>query len=158
MEDSVVTYAEVRQWVVWLRVFTASELADVMAIDVEVAQRFIRAAEWHGMIEDTEISFNGVGPEETLWQWTPLPPGPTHHFHFYVPEWRDTSIGCYELAPVRGMPIRIRSRDRKGESTPGQAHRIKMKNRAYEREKLAREKRAEDARNKRVRKESYLGD
>lgn len=126
-------YAEFRQWVVWLRAFTPSEIAEVMAIHPELAERFIKAGLWHGMIEDTEIRLNGIGPEEAMYRWTPLPPGPTQHPHF-EPEWKSTP-GCYSLAPIRGMPVRIRTdKDaRRAGSKPGEGHRMRMRELAYKR-------------------------
>jgi hypothetical protein len=138
------TYAEARWWFVYLRVFTPSDLADAMAVSDEVAERFIRAAVWHGIVIDSGGSVNGTGPPENIFEWKPLPVGPRRHYT-HAPEWKITP-GCYDLAPVRGMPVRLRSeRDqRKSLSTPGARGVHKRRELAYERQEQARLKRIEE--------------
>lgn len=145
------SYAEFRWWVQQLQAFTPSEMAQVMAIHPDLSQRFVAAGIWHGMIEDTGISLNGIGPEESLYRHVALPPGPTHHPTHWQPEWRaGVTPGCYSLAPLRGMPVRIRTdRDaRRAGSKPGEGHRMKMNELAYRRHQEAIEKRKEAQKSK----------
>lgn len=134
------SYAEARSWIDWIRVFTVSDLADTMVVDWNVAEQFTKAASWHGIIFDT----GDVDRGEIIWEYVPLPPGPTHHPHGPI-EWKDTP-GIGELAPrTRGMPIRIRSeRDmRRILSTSGAAAVHRRRQKAYERQLEAVAKRKE---------------
>jgi hypothetical protein len=149
-------YAEFRQWVRWLRAFTPSEIAEVMAIHPQLAERFIKAGLWHEMIEDTGIRLNGAGPEEAMYRWIKLPSGPREHFRTWAPEWKpEVTPGCYSLAPRnRGMPVRIRSdKDRRrAGSKPGEGHRMRMNELAYQRHQEAIQKR-KDAQKSKAHKE-----
>lgn len=135
-------------WFVWLRVFTPSELADSMGVDDVVAERFIHAAIWHGIVLDSGDSINGSGPPERIYEWKPLPAGPRNHFT-HAPEWKITP-GCYDLAPVRGMPIRIRTERemRKIMSTAGSRGVHHRRELAYEKQEAARKKRIADSKAK----------
>ena len=135
-------YSEARDWFVYLDVFTATDLADDMGIHPDVAERFIAAGIWHGIIMDTGGRINGRGPSEPVYQYVPLPPGPRFHPH-HPPEWRNTP-GCYSEAQATGLPVRIRSdRDtRRLLSTPGSRHLMKLREKAYKRQMEAREKAA----------------
>jgi hypothetical protein len=93
------TYAEARQWIVWLKVVTVRELADVMAVDDLVAEIFIRAAEWHGIIRNGGVTPSG----EQLFSYVPLPRGPREHVTLTPPE--VITPGVYSEAPRRGFPI-----------------------------------------------------
>jgi hypothetical protein len=117
------TYSEARTWFEWLQVFTTGDVADSMGIDEVVAQRYVRAGVWHGIIYL-------AAEEEGIYEYVPLPPGPTHHFT-QLPEWQLRSIGCGELAPVRGLPIRLQKDDRKEMSTPGSRGRAKRREARY---------------------------
>jgi hypothetical protein len=139
-----VTYSEVRQWIYWLRLFTASDLADAMGVPYEVADQFMFAAEIHGIIENTGDLVNGrEWGDEEIYSYVPLPPGPTRAFT-HIPEWR-TTPGVYDLAPFRGMPIRIRSSEdaRRHGSLPGQGHRWRLAEKRYAKMQEARAERAE---------------
>jgi hypothetical protein len=131
-------YAEARTWFVYLNTFTATDLADDMAIHPELASRFIVAGLWHGIIEDTGDSINGRGPRESIYRYVPLPAGPREH-PTRPPEWRSTP-GCYELARATGMAVRIRSdRDsRRLLSTPGARHKMKLREQRYREQEQAR--------------------
>lgn len=103
-DEGFVTYAEARDWFVWLRpLFTPHDLANAMAISLDLAIRFCRAGEVHGILEDTGASLNGSGMEERIYGYVPLPPGPTVH-PTRLPEWV-TTPGVYSEAPRRGMPV-----------------------------------------------------
>lgn len=149
------TYAEARQWIVWLRNFTPSDLSDSMAVHPEVAMKFIKAAVWHGIIEDSGDQINGTGPAESIYSYVPLPPGPKEHLT-WTPEWRSTE-GCYSWAPRnRGMPVRIRKENQKASSTAGQGMKWKLRDRRFQEMEAARAAAKESQRNKRIKKESYL--
>lgn len=141
-------YQEARMWFVYLRVFTATDLADDMGIHPDLAVRFIAAGVWHGIIMDSGDRINGRGPSEPIYEYVPLPPGPREH-PTRPPEWKSTP-GCYELAQATGMPVRIRSdRDtRRLLSTPGSRHRMKLREQAYLRQEQAKMDAAEAARKK----------
>lgn len=104
IEDTMMSasYAEARSWIDWIRVFTPSDLADTMVVDLTVAERFIKAAEWHGIIRNTG-DFDG---REYIYEYVPLPPGPRNHPHKEPPE---KVVGYDEVLCARGMPIRIRT-------------------------------------------------
>lgn len=158
MDDSTVTYAEVREWVHWLKVFTPSELADAMAIDVAVAERFMRAALWHGMVEDTGVRLNGYTDEEPLYRRVKLEfsDGPREYNSGWLAPEKDRGLGCYDLAPIRGLPVFIRKQDQKGSSTPGVRLRLKLKEQRRKNMEQARMDAMEAQRKARIRKESYL--
>lgn len=102
--EGFVEYAEARDWFVWLRpLFTPHDLANSMGISVDLAIRFCRAGEVHGILENTGASLNGGGMEERIYGYVPLPPGPTVH-PTRMPEWISTP-GCYAEAPRRGRPV-----------------------------------------------------
>lgn len=134
--DQRVTYDEVRAWAVWLRIFTASDLAEAMAVNVAVAERGIKALLWHGICYDTDDSFRG----ERIIAYVPLPPGPTEHETGTPPE---IIVGYTDILTPRGITIRIRTeRDmRKSLSTPGARQHHKNRERAYQRQEQAREQR-----------------
>jgi hypothetical protein len=138
-------YSEARWWFVWLDTFTPSMLADDMGIHPDLAERFVAAGLWHGIIESTGDSINGRGPREAIYRYKPLPAGPRFHPH-HLPEWKATP-GCYSLAQATGMPVRIRSdRDtRRLLSTPGSRHLMKLRESAYRKQEEARQKAVEQA-------------
>lgn len=130
MDD--VNFAEARDWIVLLHTFTVSELADCMLIDHAVAQRYVFAAEFWGIIENTKDYVNGTeAGYEALYSYVPLPPGPRFHPH-RSPEWLSTP-GCYSLAPRRGMPVRLRNERelRRTLSTPGARAKEKQRDNRY---------------------------
>lgn len=149
-------YAEIRWWFRWLDTFTATDLADDVGIHPELADRFIAAGLWHGIIEDSGGRINGRGPSEAIYHYIPLPNGPTHHPH-REPEWKSTP-GCYADAPFRGMPVRIRTdRDsRRLLSTPGSRHKMKMAEQAYHRQEQAKMEALEAARKKAAKPPKWL--
>src|SRR3954469_13212204 len=100
-DTSVVTYTEVRWWAIYLDTFTASDLADAMAVSRPVAQRFIRALLWHGICEDTGDELDGEYGSEPIISYVPLPPGPNEH-ETQTPVER--LVGYTDVIEVRGMP------------------------------------------------------
>lgn len=150
MDD--VNFAEARDWIVLLHTFTVSELADCMMIDSTVAQRYVFAAEFWGIIENTHDYVNGTpAGYEALYSYVPLPPGPRFHPH-RLPEWKATP-GCYSIAMARGTPVRLRNeRDlRRTLSTPGARAKEKQRQKRYERmmETVAKRKEARKAKESR---------
>lgn len=108
IEDTMMSasYAEARSWIDWIRVFTPSDLADTMVVDLAVAERFVKAAEWHGIISNTG-DFDG---REYIYEYVPLPPGPRHHPHKAPPEVAEGyDVESFPWIRSRGMPIRIRT-------------------------------------------------
>lgn len=114
-----------------------------MAVPTEVVQGYLFGLIYNGTIYDTGDRVNGSGPEEALYSYVPLPPGPREHPNF-APEWVITP-GVGELAPRRGMPVRIRTeRDqRRTLSTPGARQKKKQQEKNYERMQVAKAKRSE---------------
>lgn len=140
---SGVTYSEVRDWAVWLNLFTAEHLADSMGVDTSIGERAIRALLWHGICEDTGSWINGY----PLIQYKPLPPGPNDHYT-YPPEWRTCEM---EIIEPRGMPIRIRSdRDtrRKMAGDMSARRRLKLQEERYQAMVRAQQERAEKQKSK----------
>lgn len=137
---AAVSYGEVRAWAYWLRIFTASDLADAMGVTTELGDRGVRALLWHGIAEDTG---DWVGGERII-QMLPLPPGPRVH-ETQAPEWRRWPAYSDIIQP-RGIVVRIRTqRDlRGGMSTPGSRQKLKNRERAYQRQVEAQEKRREE--------------
>lgn len=139
------TYDESRMWTYWLRVFAPSDLAASMGVPVEAIEGFLIGLQRNGTIEDTGDRINGTGPEEPIFSFVPLPPGPTEHFTKEPPETL-RRIGCYELAPSnRGMPIRLRSdrEYRRAGSKPGEGHKMRLREKRYKKMQEAIEKRKE---------------
>lgn len=128
--DAGVSYAEARVWIVWLQLFTVSDLADSMYCDHTVAESMVKAAVWNQIIEDTGDRMDGPYGEETIWSYIPLPPGPNEHPHKTPPE---KLVGYDEVLCPRGLPVRIRTdRDtRRLLSTPGSRHIMKMRDARY---------------------------
>lgn len=150
-----VTYEEVRIWCRWLQVFTVSDMADALGSSYEVADQFVFAAEIHGIIEDTGDIVNGrEWGDEAIFSYVPLPPGPRHAFT-RTPEWRNTP-GVYDLAPRRGLPVRIRTdRDaRRHGSLPGQGHQYRLREKRFQKMEVAKQERAEAQRVKQQRMEA----
>ena len=140
-DDSRVTYAEVRQWVRWLDTFTASELADVMAVSLEVAQRGILAALWHGIVKVSPETYGG----EEIVSYIPAP----HEIHNYpkrIPPER--AVGYVEVLCPRGMPVRIRTdgESRHLMSTSGSRAKYMRRERAWQRQEEAKRRRAQKQR------------
>lgn len=152
-----VTYAEVRAWIVWLKVFTISELADVMAVHYDVAAQFTHAAMWNRIIDDTGDRINGsdVG-EEVIWQYVPLPPGPREHFTRTPPE---QILGYTDIISPRGITQMLLSdrERRQSMSQPGVRLRIKNKERARRRQEQAILQRQEKDRQRQIKREKEGG-
>lgn len=127
-QDTSVTYAEVRYWIVLLRRFTVSDIAEIAAVDTDIAERFVFAAMWHGIIQEVWENSDG----EIVWEWIPLPKGP---------RWKprktpvEVLVGYTEVLMRRGMPIRLVDSGKKGSLMQGGGNRRKMKerDRRYER-------------------------
>lgn len=155
MEWNGPTYAEARSWFVLLDEFTVSDLADSMAVDWFVAERFVTAAIWHGIVQDTGDSVNGSGPPESTFRYVHLVNyrGPRYQppKDSPPPEWKNTYIGCYtEILSPRGMPVRIRTdKDaRRMGSTPGQGHQWRLREKRFQEAEAARRARAEAQKSK----------
>lgn len=118
-------YSEARTWFQWTNVFTPSDIADLMGINVEVAQRLTEAAVYHRIV--TREDFDG---QEHIYEYVPLPPGPRFHPVHQQPE---RMVGYDEVLCARGMPVRIRTeRDqRKSMSTPGARGHINRREQRY---------------------------
>jgi hypothetical protein len=146
-----VTYDETRLWTYWLNTFTISDLSDAMGVEPEVIVGHLVGLVHNGTIEDTGDYVNGSGPKESILSFVPLPPGPSEH-HTETPPERTTD-GVYELAPVRGYPIRIWREDRRKMSTPGQRMHIIRKQDRYEKmmqKRAEKEQRREERRQRKL--------
>jgi hypothetical protein len=144
--DQRVTYNEVRRWARWLGVFTYEELADALHVHPEVGRRMVKALIYHGICEDTGDllpALEGDG-EIAVIEYIPIP------WRIWPrdkrpPEWKSTP-GCYELAPVRGLPVRIRSDKKHGrqmaQGSGGGRLRLLNAEKRYQAQVQAREKRA----------------
>lgn len=148
----MVTYAEARAWATWLRVFTQSDLASVMAVPEEALEGFIFGLLYNGTIEDTGDRIDGRGgPPEEIYAFVPLPPGPREHETGVPAEVMAVmELGGFEILSPRGGPVRIRTERmmRRSLSTPGARQTHKLRELAYERQEAARRRRAEEQRNK----------
>lgn len=134
------TYSEARTWIEWIRVMTISDLAESMWVDHAVAERLMKAALWHGIVFDT----GDTDGREVIYEYVPIPAEPEFNDHpTGTPEWRNKSIGCYDMAQATGMPVRIRTERemRKIMSTSGGAGIHKRREQAYKRQLDAIEKR-----------------
>ena len=144
------TYDEARFWTVWLRVFTVRDLADSMAVTPESLRGFLIGMERHGTVTSMG-SLDGTGEFESIvYEWVPLPPGPSEHPNGPLPEQMARQYGAYELAPERGYPVRIRTeRDqRKSMSTPGARGHIKRREERYQKMQAAVNERRDKQRRK----------
>jgi hypothetical protein len=141
-----VTYSETRFWAVTLRVFTVSDLADIMAVPEEALDSFVFGLLFNGTIEDTGDRINGRGSGiEEVYAWVPLPAGPNEHETGPTPESIAVmEMGGFEILSPRGGPVRIRTERqmRRSLSTPGARQTHKLRELAYERQEAARAKRA----------------
>jgi len=151
------TYAEARMWFRWLQVFTPHDLADAMAVHPDVAYRFVRAAEWHGIVENTGDRVNGTGPEEDIYSYVPLPPGPTEHPTGPLPELMAVrEMGGFLLFDQRGLPVRLvdnTERRNMMQTTGGARVRMKLRDARYRATEQAKVERAEKDRQRRIRKQ-----
>lgn len=136
-------------WARILQVFTPGDLADAMAVDLEVARRGVRALIWHGIVEDTGDRFYTHYGEEPIIGYVPLPPGPKEHPTGIPPERLE---GYTEVLSPRGMRVRIRTErmTRRALSTPGSRQVHRNRERAWERQQQANRERAERERRKRI--------
>lgn len=148
-----VTYVEIRWWARYLRVFTASDLADAMGVDLSVGERGIKALLWHGIVDDTGEEIDGPGGSEQVVEYAPLPPGPkTHETPHTPPPWMlPPELASHRIHTPRGMPVRlVDNTDRRNQmqGTGGARIRIKQRDKAYERMMEAKAKQAEKNRAK----------
>lgn len=142
------TYEEARFWSVWLRVFTVEDMADAMAVTPESLRGFLIGMERNGTVQPTGSLDDSGAFESIVYEWVPLPPGPDEHPNGPLPEQMARRYGAYELAPVRGYPIRLEKEDRRGDSTPGQRMVRKRRQQRYDRMQEAVEARRERQRRK----------
>lgn len=133
-----VTYAEILSWAVWLAIFTPTELAQAMAVDPEVAARGVTAMIFHGAVEDTGDVVDGPDGPESLFSYRTFafPADPRTH-PSKAPEWQTCE---QEILCQRGLPIRLVDNDRHRQSMPGERHRMKLRQKRYERMVEEREK------------------
>jgi hypothetical protein len=155
-----VTYQETRFWAVTLRVFTVSDLADIMAVPEEALDSFVFGLLFNGTIEDTGDRINGRGSGiEEVYAWIPLPAGPKEHETGPTPESIAVmEMGGFEVLSPRGGPVRIRTERqmRRSLSTPGARQTHKLRELAYQRQEEARQKRAEEQRLKGSKKPKWM--
>jgi hypothetical protein len=98
-------YAECRTWARWLGVFTASDLANVMGVSVEVGERGVTALLHHGICERTGEFLDGPDGElEEIIGYVPLPDGPSEHWTDIPPE---IQVGYTEILSPRGVPVTL---------------------------------------------------
>jgi hypothetical protein len=123
------TYAEIRQWARWLDMFTATDIAGVLAVHQELGERAIRALLWHGIIEETGDLLDGPYGLEPVYSYKPLPKGPRVHPHETPPEVLVArQAGGDPLRVPRGMPVPGTSRRSRvngsttGTRRPGRTH------------------------------------
>lgn len=129
----------------WLDTFTPSDLASAVRVPVELAEQFILALLFHGLLEDTGDDLDGPNGPERVYAMDPLPPGPRFHpRQIPVEILAVLEAGGFEILSPRGQPIRIRTERqmRKSLSTPGARQKHKNRERAYERQKQAEQARA----------------
>lgn len=100
------TYAEVRRWAVWLKTMTARDLAAVMGVTLEVAERGVKALLWHGICEDTGDTLSGPDGPERIISYVPLPAGPREHVTLTPPE---RIVGYTEILSPRGRQVSFRN-------------------------------------------------
>jgi hypothetical protein len=117
-----------------------------MAVDESVAERGITALLYQGIVRESRNFQLSLWGDIPVYEYVPLPPGPTEH-ETGTPPWMLWPCGSEVLSP-RGLPIRIRTQrdQRGGMSTPGSRQKLKNRERAYQRQKEARESRAEEQR------------
>lgn len=141
-----VTYVEIRWWARWLEIFTASDLADAMGVDVSVGEKGIKALLWHGLVEDTGEFLEGpFGLLERVVEYKDprLLPGPKLHPVQTPPE---KLVGYTEVLCVRGLPIRlIDNTERRNmmQGTGGGRIRMKLKDARFDAMQQAKMDRAE---------------
>lgn len=143
---------EARDWVMVLRAFTVSDLAESMAVPLDVAVQYMRYFRDRGVIEPTEEMLNGTGPPERVYMLAPYPPGPRRHPHKTPPEVLvRQQMGGDPLRVQRGMPVRLvdnQDRRNKMQVAGGNRRRMKDRDRAYDRMMEAVAKRKEKQREK----------
>jgi hypothetical protein len=103
------TYAEVRRWAVWLKMFTADDLAQAMGVSVAVGERGIKALLWHGICRDTGDTLPGSTGPQPLIEYVPLPERIYNREKVPPPE---RVVGYTELFGRRGFQVSLRQRGR----------------------------------------------
>lgn len=124
-----------------------------MGVNEEIGETAIRAASWHGIIRPAGYSVEtSAGPEE-VFEYVPLPPGPTEHWTDRTPE---ELVGYTEVLCPRGLLVRlVDNTDRRNlmQGTGGTRLRVKRRDAAYhamedaKRKRAVKEKEKRDARN-----------
>lgn len=143
------TYDEIREWAIELRIFTAWDLAREMGVEYEVGRRAVSALLLQGMCQDTGDKLDGPYGYESVVMYVPPPPGPTKRERGRDPEQVAISqMGRIEV--TRGTPVRIRSerKMRKSLSTPGARQFHKNRERNYQLQQEAKAQRAEEQKRK----------
>lgn len=133
------TYDDVRDAARWLNVFTASDLADALHVPPPAAVPFIRALLFHGIAFETGETLDGPLGDEALLEMVIHPPGPRSRPRRTPPE----VLEGYDLAPRRGLPVRLVDHGKRGTtmSNPGERKKLKDRERAYRQQVEAEETR-----------------
>jgi hypothetical protein len=108
------TYAEVRRWAVWLKMFTADDLAQAMGVSVAVGERGIKALLWHGICRDTGDTLPGPDGPQALIEYVPLPE--RIYIREKVPP-PERIVGYTELFGRRGFQVTLRQQSRRESRT-----------------------------------------
>jgi hypothetical protein len=135
------SYDEIREWAVILGAFTASDLARAMGVADEIGQRAVTALCTQGMCVNTGDMLDGPSGYEPVIEYVPPPPGPTSYDG--GPDPVAQAVRDARIEVDRGTPVRIRTerKMRRSLSTPGARQMHKNRERAYQRQEDAREKR-----------------
>lgn len=139
------TYDEVREWAVLLGMFTASDLANEMGVDLDTGRRCVNALCRDGICANTGDMLDGPHGYEPVISYLPPPPGPSSYDG--GPDPVQTAISqAGRISVQRGLPVRIRTerKSRRGMSTPGQRQKMKNQEREYKKQVTARAKRADE--------------
>lgn len=142
---ATLTYDEIREWAIELRMFTASDLAYAMGVDHDTATYAVIALCADGICHDTGDELDGPRGYERVIAYTPLPPAPTRREASAPDPVQQAISQAGRIVVQRGTPVRIRSeRDtRKSLSTPGARQKHKSRQREYDRQQAAKTARAE---------------
>jgi hypothetical protein len=144
-QPSGLTYDEVREWAIMLGTFTAWDLARAMGVSHEIGRKAVGALLMQEMCRNTGDMVDGPEGYEHVVQYVPPPPGPSKR-EASGPDPEQTAIRqAGKIAVERGTPVRIRTerKQRKSLSTPGARQFHKNRERNYQLQKEAKEKRAE---------------
>lgn len=102
-----ITYHEYRTWARWLNVFTAWELADALGgVPIELGEQGVRALLSNKIIRDLEVEVDGPRGREALYEYIPIPKGPSVRPRSTPPEIEvPRAAGGDPLGVPRGLPV-----------------------------------------------------